>query len=101
MHREGGSMRLGNPRDQARKIAVLCLTSTLWLVALFVPVGSNAAQPQLTLTWTDNSTDEQGFSIERQTGPTGTFAQAASVGPNKASYIDSGLAPLTTYCYRV
>src|SRR5437870_373542 len=72
---------------------VLVLTAVLW------PVESDAAQ--LTLTWTDNSTNEDGFSIERKTGPTGTFAQIATVGPRVTSYIDSGIASVTTYCYRL
>ena len=72
---------------------VLVLTAVLW------PVESDAAQ--LTLTWTDNSTNEDGFAIERKTGPTGTFAQIGTVGSNVTSYIDSALASLTTYCYRI
>src|SRR5437667_1779439 len=72
---------------------VLVLTAVLW------PVESDAAQ--LTLTWTDNSTNEAGFAIERKTGPTGTFAQIGTVGSNVTSYIDSALASLTTYCYRI
>jgi len=72
---------------------VLVLTAVLW------PVESDAAQ--LTLTWTDNSTNEDGFAIERKTGPTGTFAQIATVGPRVTSYVDSGIASVTTYCYRL
>src|SRR5437016_2167747 len=72
---------------------VLVLTAVLW------PVESEAAQ--LTLTWTDNSTNEDGFAIERKTGPTGTFAQIATVGPRVIRYIDSGIASVTTYCYRL
>src|SRR5262249_6808151 len=70
------------------------------LLALVVsPVISIAAQ--LTLTWTDNSSNEDGFAIERDTGPTGTFTQIATTGPNVTSYIDSGLTSGTTNCYRV
>jgi hypothetical protein len=60
---------------------------------------ANAAQ--LGLTWTNNSTNEDGFKIERATGTTGTFAQIAITGANATSYSDSGLADATTYCYRV
>jgi len=52
----------------------------------------------LTLSWADNSTNEDGFTIERETGSTGTFAQIATVGPGVTSFADSGLASATTYC---
>ena len=71
----------------------------LGLAAVVSPVESNAAQ--LTLTWTDNATGADGFKIERDAGPTGTFVQIATAGPNVTSYIDSGLVSATTYCYRV
>ena len=77
---------------RAFPIFVLVLAAMIW------PVESAA---QLTLTWTDNSTNEDGFAIERETGPTGTFAQIATVGPNVTSYTDSGLMSGATYCYRV
>src|SRR5256885_10173426 len=71
----------------------------LGLAAVVSPVESNAAQ--LTLTWTDHATGEDGFKIERDAGPTGTFVRIATAGPNVTSYIDSGLVSATTYCYRV
>jgi hypothetical protein len=30
-----------------------------------------------------------------------SFVEIATVGPNVTQYTDSGLLPLTTYCYRV
>ena len=72
----------------------------VWLLATVLsPLASDAAQ--LTLTWTDAANDEDGFKIERDAGPTGTFVQIATVGASVTSYIDSGLASATTYCYRV
>jgi len=38
--------------------------------------------------------------VERRT-LTGQFALAATVGANSQSYLDTGLAPGTTYVYRV
>jgi hypothetical protein len=55
----------------------------------------------LTLNWTDNANNENGFNIERKTGTTGIFAQLATVGSNITSYTDSNVAAGTTYCYRV
>ena len=60
-----------------------------------------AIAADLTLTWTDNSTNEEGFNVERRVGTTGTYAQLASVGVNVTSYTDTNLQTNTTYCYRV
>ena len=56
---------------------------------------------EITLLWTDNSNNESGFLIQRKTGTSGTFAQIATVGTNVKSYVDTGLAASTTFCYRV
>jgi hypothetical protein len=56
---------------------------------------------QLNLTWQDNSTNEDGFQIERKIGAGGSYAQIASVGVNINSYLNTGLVSGTTYCYRV
>ena len=56
---------------------------------------------QLTLTWIAGSANQTGFSIERSTGTTGTFAEVTTTGPSTASYTDSSLAEATTYCYRL
>jgi hypothetical protein len=52
------------------------------------------------LSWSDNSTDEDGFAIERKTG-TNAYAQVATIASNATSYTDTGLAAATTYTYRV
>ncbi|MGV3723889.1 MAG: fibronectin type III domain-containing protein, partial [Actinomycetota bacterium] len=51
------------------------------------------------LSWQDNSSDEDGFEIERRAG--GAFVPVAISGPNSAAYADNGLQPLTTYAYRI
>ncbi|MFA5794830.1 MAG: fibronectin type III domain-containing protein [Candidatus Brocadiia bacterium] len=55
----------------------------------------------ISLVWTDNSTSEDGFMIERKTGAGGTYAFAGSVLANITAYTNTGLSPLTTYYYRV
>jgi subtilisin family serine protease len=60
------------------------------------PVSSFAIQ----LTWTDQSSDEEAFFIERKQGG-GPFVGVAIVGPGLQSHTDSGLSPQTTYTYRV
>jgi len=55
---------------------------------------------QITLSWTDNSTNEKGFKVERKIGA-GSYAEIATVAANVINYTDSGLAANTTYTYRV
>jgi hypothetical protein len=77
-------------------------TVFIFTVLLLAPTGhSTAAGAQLTLTWTDNSTNESGFAIERKTGITGTFTQIAQVGANITAHTDPNLTAGTSYCYRV
>jgi titin len=54
----------------------------------------------ITISWTDNSSDEQGFQIERREEG-GTFAQVGYVEADTTEYLDTGLEAGTTYHYRV
>ncbi len=64
--------------------------------------ASAVSSSQINLSWTDNSSDETGFSIERCTGNGCTnFAQIATTGSNATSYSNTGLARNTWYRYRV
>jgi hypothetical protein len=63
--------------------------------------ATTASPSQINLQWTDNSSNESGFVIDRKTGSGGTYAQVASTGPNTTSYSSTGLAPGTQYYYRV
>jgi hypothetical protein len=75
------------------------LVSFLSLTALGGPRESGAGE--LEATWMDNSSNEDGFKIERRTGTTQTYTQIAIVGANVTSYNDSGLVDGEIYCYRV
>jgi len=70
-----------------------------WGVLLFWRCEGLAGSLQLS--WTDNSTNESGFKIERKTGAAGTFAQIAAVAIDTTSYNDAGLIDGDTYCYRL
>jgi PKD repeat protein len=60
------------------------------------------ANSRISLTWTDNSTNETGFHVERCVGATCTnFAEHAAVAAGVTTYANSGLAAGTTYRYRV
>jgi len=56
---------------------------------------------QITLAWTDNSSDETGFNIQRATVSGGPFSTIASVAANTTSYLSTNLSASTTYYYRV
>jgi hypothetical protein len=55
---------------------------------------------QINLTWTDNSTGETAFLIERSLDGV-SWQQIATVGPNITSYHNTGLRRHTKYYYRV
>jgi hypothetical protein len=55
----------------------------------------------LSLSWTDNSTNESGFIIERSITDSLSYAQIDSVGPNTNTYIDSTISESMQYFYRV
>jgi phosphodiesterase/alkaline phosphatase D-like protein len=63
--------------------------------------ASAVSSSQIDLAWADNSSNEGGFKVERSLSSTSGFAQIATVGANVTSYSNSGLAPNTTYYYRV
>ena len=55
---------------------------------------------QVNLTWTDNSSNETGFKVERSTDNV-NFSVVATLGANVTSYSDTGRSAATTYYYRV
>lgn len=61
-------------------------------------VDSNS---QIRLTWTDNSSNETGFIIERKTGMDGAWSVIATLGVGKTSFTHTGLAKNVHYFYRV
>lgn len=68
------------------------------------PSGLSAtamSSSQINLTWTDNSSNENMFSVERSDDEGATFSQIATVGANVEDYSDTGLAPSATHYYRV
>ena len=55
----------------------------------------------ISLAWTDNSTNENGFKIERSTALGGNYTQIGSTGASVAAYTDTALSASSTYYYRV
>jgi YVTN family beta-propeller protein len=63
-------------------------------------VAETASASEINLSWTDNSDDENGFTIERTTYG-GIYSRIDIVGPDVTSYTDSELDSYRTYYYRV
>lgn len=63
--------------------------------------ASAASSSQINLSWSDNSSNESGFRIERKTGSGGTYSEIITVGSNVTSYNNTGLSASTNYYYRV
>lgn len=62
--------------------------------------GQAISTTEINLSWTDNSTNELGFKIERKTG-TGTYSVINITNSNILTINDTNLFPSTTYTYRV
>ncbi len=55
---------------------------------------------QISISWQDNATGEDGYIIERRTG-NAPFTAVATLGPNVESFTDNTVSPGTTYAYRI
>lgn len=83
-----------------------CTTSSSDTTTAVIPLapsslnGVVASTTQINLSWTDNSTNETGFKIERKTG-TASYAVVGTVNTDVLTYNDLGLTPNTSYTYRV
>ena len=62
--------------------------------------GEVISTTAINLTWTDRSTNETGFKIERKLVG-GTFEVIGTTATNIATFSNTGLTPATTYIYRV
>lgn len=63
---------------------------------------TSRTRTQIGLRWVNNTADQDGVKIQRCRGTGCTnFALAGQVGGTSTTYVDGGLAPNTTYRYRV
>ncbi|KAF0218945.1 MAG: fibronectin I domain-containing [Geobacteraceae bacterium] len=67
--------------------------------------ASAASNTSITLTWADNSTNEDKFVIQRKLGENGIFADITTVppllSPDTTTYTDTGLTSNSYYYYRI
>src|SRR5262249_18093102 len=73
------SPALAEPAPDMTSLSVADLASPLDFAS---SPADLAYVPHLTLDWMDNSTDEDGFGIERKVTMAGTYALLTTVGPN-------------------
>jgi uncharacterized protein (TIGR02145 family) len=84
-------------------VFVLGCTKDEVVVAPLAPtelIVTNILATQVNLSWTDNSTSETGFKIQRK-GTTGSYATVGTVGADVTVYEDKGLTINTAYSYRL
>jgi hypothetical protein len=96
------TLEIGVQYDSGNKGTRLSqITTIITYTPLSTPSGLTAAATasDVVLNWSDNSSNEDGFKIERSDNG-GAFNQIASVSANVATYDDSGLS-VGTYVYRV
>ncbi len=63
-------------------------------------VATPLSGTEIRLTWTENATNETGYSVERSTDGA-TWSAIANLGANSTSYADTGVTAGVTYSYRV
>ena len=63
--------------------------------------AARVSEVQVNLTWVNHTPDATGYRVERSTDGVNFVATGADLGATTASFSDTGLAPNTTYTYRI
>jgi len=63
--------------------------------------GTSVSDSAIDLTWTDNTSNEERFVIQRKLTGGGAFLEVATVSANVTRFRDTGLTPNTSYQYRI
>lgn len=96
---DGDNYRFYKSRDTVNPPDFQCINKKL-LSPIATDLLSTALNDSVTLTWTDNSTDEIGFKVLRKDSLTGAYSVIDTVAQDVTSYTDDALAD-GTYWYRV
>ena len=85
-----------------------CITLYAILALVVALLGFTAgaeAATQNTITWQDNSNNEQRFNLERKAVPCADtslpFVEISTPATNATTYVDTAVTEGVTYCYRV
>lgn len=81
-------------------ISIVDKTTNSIVVAPSNLISNNIKSNEVYLVWNDNSTNEDGFKIEKK-DQNGNFILLATLNMNITTYKDTNLLPLTNYTYRV
>jgi hypothetical protein len=100
------TLQIGSVYSSGTKgIRLSKIVSRVTYTPLSAPTGLSASSSVststlITLSWTDNATNEDGYKIERGLS-TSSFSEIATIGSSSVSYSDGTVSPATTYYYRV
>jgi Fibronectin type III domain len=98
---EIGAVLTSAPKNKGARLSRIAATLTYTpLAAPTSLAGSTTTSSTLGLSWTDTSSNEDGFNVERSTDGT-IWTPIASTSANESSFEDTGLTASTTYYYRV
>jgi hypothetical protein len=96
----GAVLSSGTKGARLSQLATVITYTPLTAPSALVATPSLSSTTQVTLTWTDNSSNETGFLVERGLSTT-TFSQIGSVGSSTTTYTDKTVSAGTTYYYRI
>src|SRR5919197_123646 len=72
------------------------------IVAPTTLMAKASSYSAITLTWTDNSSNETGFEVwHSKTGPSGSYSLRTTTAANATTWKDTGLTGGTQYCYKM
>ncbi|MFZ6014060.1 MAG: chondroitinase-B domain-containing protein [Bacteroidota bacterium] len=110
-----GQARISPLDVGADEVSSATVTATILTASMVGQNGSNVSAPaapgslgastvsdsQINLSWTDNSTNESNFRIERSTNGGASWSFLTDVNANTTTFSNTGLSAATTYHYRV
>ena len=97
-------VRAVNTTDNSAYSSQLSVSSLQGLAAPTALQAQVISATQINLSWTDNTTSETNYTVERaadNAGTAGPFASIATLAANAVSYSDASLSQNTRYWYRV
>lgn len=94
-----GNSTYDSNATRGAKLAIVYSTTT----PPTAPTSLTATQTgqNIILIWTDNSTTEDGFTIEEKRGGSSNYYAIGTVGPSVTTFVDRYVDPGYTYTYRV
>lgn len=99
-----GWLTVDNGSSAASATKLNALEITKRSSVLSAPSGfssTTVSSSKIDLAWTDTTTSETGFQIERKVGNETTWTLLSTPGANATSYTQAGLLPSTSYSYRI